>query len=799
MRYWLRCLILFPLLAWAKNDTPTQLAKQALALYEVKLDRAVELASLGLKEAQQQTDRPGEAWCHLALGTVQRQKGDLETAFNSLMTAQRQFDQLNAPLEAAHALREAGGARSQAFGFAEAEKLLRASLAILRRLAPGSSALAESYRELGLNCLRSQSFGQSLALLDSARQIFLANRDTRGLAKVQNNLGLCYRNMDDLENALRAYLSALDAFEVEGQPSRPMAALLINLANLNLQLGDTTAQSVDSLYRRAFRIGEVLRDTSQLVGMSYSLTSYLITRKRYEEARQYIGRAQDLAQRAGLRVEQANLTTQWGISYSRERKDFEAITVLDRAVQQYREAGSPYLAITPLGELSHLHQLRGNYQRAIEVGQAALAIKQLQPNFRFTAPRIRYHLAACYLASGQVVQARKMGLELLQEGRESNRRTTVLMAYGFLQRLDSAVGNVPGELGWLKQYQSLRDSILTVEKAQILQSLSTSHAIKQMQQLNELQAVKISNRNTYLWGGGILVLMLFVGLGLLNHLASQRRLTNQVLAKNNEEISQQYEEITRQNEVLATKNQALEALDKEKTNLLRIITHDLRAPLGNITAIAELALGETSVPRDHVDMIRHIADDALETVAQLLNWQTVNQPEINANSEPLNITCMLGTVVDRFAIEASQKQISLHLPPSPDGASWALGDRNFVRKILENLISNALKFSPTGKNVYLTLKEGASQLAIGVRDEGPGIPPEDLPKLFGQFQQLSARPTGGEASSGLGLYIAKRYAETMGGDITCHSVPGNGATFTVQLPIGPTTPPLSSGIGPMKP
>jgi signal transduction histidine kinase len=165
----------------------------------------------------------------------------------------------------------------------------------------------------------------------------------------------------------------------------------------------------------------------------------------------------------------------------------------------------------------------------------------------------------------------------------------------------------------------------------------------------------------------------------------------------------------------------------------------------------------------------------------LLTWQAATQADFVLHPQPLDLAELLHTVAERFAIEAGRKQIVLHLPTGP-ALAQGLGDRNFVRKILENLLSNAIKFSPSGKNIYLELADTGRQLAIGVRDEGPGIRPEDQPKLFGQFQQLSARPTAGEASSGLGLYIAKRYAEAMQGDILCHSVPGQGATFTLLLP-----------------
>jgi signal transduction histidine kinase len=348
------------------------------------------------------------------------------------------------------------------------------------------------------------------------------------------------------------------------------------------------------------------------------------------------------------------------------------------------------------------------------------------------------------------------------------------------QRLDSASGNYLGELAWLKKHKLLSDSIAKIEKTQAQQNARITQEIKELQRVNELRDTEARASRATTWAGVAIVVTLGVLLATLYRSWAQKRQSNRELAQKNDEISQQNEEISQQNDDLVAKNDTLEALDREKTNLVRIVTHDLRAPLGNISTIAQLALDEPSPPREQVALIHQIADEALETVAQLLNWQAANRSAFVLHPEPLDVAELLVSVVGQFATEAARKSIALHLPTERQD-KWALGDRNFVRKILENLISNAIKFSPPDKSIYLGIREGIDAVTVTVRDEGPGIRPEDMPKLFGQFQQLSARPTAGEASSGLGLYIAKRYAEAMGGGISCESIFGQGATFNLRL------------------
>jgi len=106
-----------------------------------------------------------------------------------------------------------------------------------------------------------------------------------------------------------------------------------------------------------------------------------------------------------------------------------------------------------------------------------------------------------------------------------------------------------------------------------------------------------------------------------------------------------------------------------------------------------------------------------------------------------------------------------------------------IEKILANLISNAIKFTYSNSQITLSTRLEESKVIIGIKDEGPGISAEEQTRLFTKFQKLSAQPTGDEVSSGLGLYIVKRYADLLNGNIWCESQPDQGATFYVSLPI----------------
>lgn len=114
-------------------------------------------------------------------------------------------------------------------------------------------------------------------------------------------------------------------------------------------------------------------------------------------------------------------------------------------------------------------------------------------------------------------------------------------------------------------------------------------------------------------------------------------------------------------------------------------------------------------------------------------------------------------------------------------------DPNVLVQALDNLISNAVKYSPPGKPIVVRQLTVSDQIRIEVQDQGPGLTAEDQKKLFGKFARLSAKPTGGEPSVGLGLSIVRRMMEAMRGRVGCESEPGQGATFFVELPVGNQT------------
>ena len=127
---------------------------------------------------------------------------------------------------------------------------------------------------------------------------------------------------------------------------------------------------------------------------------------------------------------------------------------------------------------------------------------------------------------------------------------------------------------------------------------------------------------------------------------------------------------------------------------------------------------------------------------------------------------------------ARHKNINLNLE---NRKAYGLVDRNYLTQVFENLLSNAIKFSPKNSEVWIRVNEVNGEVQVNFKDNGPGIREDEMGRLFGKYQRLSARPTGGEDSTGLGLSIVKKYVDVMGGKVWCESTPGKGSNFIVAF------------------
>lgn len=311
------------------------------------------------------------------------------------------------------------------------------------------------------------------------------------------------------------------------------------------------------------------------------------------------------------------------------------------------------------------------------------------------------------------------------------------------------------------------------------------------------------------------------------------RVQNEELSAANEEISRQQNEIMQQamelqemnaqvtllNDELQEQNTELAEANREKSEILNIVAHDLKNPIGSVRGMAELIetgfIGDEEKTANAARQIIGTSERMLDLVKKLLDINMLESGAFQMDFYAFDIIPILDMLVEQYTAPAAAKQITLCCEYQISrGIIFA--NEQAVMQVLENIISNAVKYSPHGKNVYVRVRywsvggdhltddnDGTAsvmtndhatknqKLRIEVQDEGPGLSQDDKAKLFGKFVRLSAQPTGGEHSTGLGLSIVKRMVEAMNGEVWCESERGQGATFIVQLPTSVSEAPYS--------
>jgi signal transduction histidine kinase/ligand-binding sensor domain-containing protein len=234
---------------------------------------------------------------------------------------------------------------------------------------------------------------------------------------------------------------------------------------------------------------------------------------------------------------------------------------------------------------------------------------------------------------------------------------------------------------------------------------------------------------------------------------------------------------------LSRVNEELLQANRMQDEMQRIAIHDLKNPLQTIMGAAGLIQRQNREIQGGgmlAEKISLASQRMLALINEMLEISRIESGDIKLELQKVDIGELILLAASGFAEQVQQKEQKLDLDLQP--RCFVMGDLEWLKEIFDNLISNAVKFSPLRAVITVTARCAGANVLVGLRDQGPGLTAEDMSKIFGKFQRLSARPTGGESSTGLGLSIAERLVRKHGGRIWAESEPGRGSTFFVELP-----------------
>lgn len=494
--------------------------------------------------------------------------------------------------------------------------------------------------------------------------------------------------------------------------------------------------------------------------------------------------------------------------------------------EAYGNLGSTAIALNNIGSI---YSEKGDYQRCLQYLERGLRIQEQQEDVAMINTLYNMAIANIRLnrkAKGKALLDRALTLADRLKDREG--RLTAFLGYGeyhaAIGRPDSATyyletalliardinmpdeiertlrelayataknGDHKGAFEILSNYHAFRDSVEAGDREQFASELAEKYEAEKKEAENALLREKqASDERTrrlmllFFISGGIILLLLAIMLAV----GYERK------RRHNELLAAQKGIIAEKNRELETINHRLIELNEEKDTLMGVVAHDLKAPLNKaqgLLKILNLAGPLTEEQERYIALMQRVFDGGQKLIEELVLISRMEGGNHTLDMVPADVDEWIKEDLEPFKADARLKSIELVFDARLAEARVSLNRESFDR-IFDNLVSNALKFSHSNTRVQVTTSIVDGQARIAVRDEGQGIPANELPHLFGKFTRTSVRPTAGESSSGLGLFIVKKLTEKMGGTVEVDSTVDKGSTFAVTFPLTRQAPQIQT-------
>ncbi|MFC2186898.1 tetratricopeptide repeat protein [Fulvivirgaceae bacterium LMO-SS25] len=597
------------------------------------------------------------------------------------------------------------------------------------------SAKIETMNYFGIALIAARKFDEALEILENAKNQAEEKGYKKALANAFNNLGRYYHAQSNFPIALEHFILAKDVREEIGD-SLGLAASYNNLGVIELQQGN-----------------------------------YEQTREYLEKAYFFYLKTGDL-ERSGTTLNNiGNLYRDQGSLEKAIEAYLEGISILEK-VGKYHELG-----ITERNLAVALAQ-NGELERALEYARKALDFRRSGSNDNEKISTLNT-MGNIMLRMGELDSA----LILLKEAEELIVDNTQNALYlDISKNLADTYANM-GEYYqgflYMEKAFSLKDSVNSAEKQKALQEMKNRFELEKYQEelalLNlESESQQNSIRRLFIisLAVGSLVIILVILLYFLFRSSNQKKRLNDELQLSSKLIERQ-------------RNSLIE-LNKEKDYFLRIVAHDIANQLANIKGLLTLMEHEKNDGADRSELAHYcerigsITGNMILMVRKVLDVRNLDLAVLVPDMKSVNVNDLIKDLILSYKEKARSKNIEIIVPELSNKES-IISDPQFLMQAMDNLLNNAIKFSPVGSKVGVYIQKN-SNITISVFDEGPGIPPSEVDRLFEKYSKLSAKPTAGEDSNGLGLSIVRKYVTVLGGRVWQENRPEGGSVFKIELP-----------------
>lgn len=582
-------------------------------------------------------------------------------------------------------------------------------------------------------------------------------------------VSIVHMALGNFATAMEYSQRSLELAEKHHIPLAECAATMI-VGSCHDNLGDS--ERAKPYFERSLALARELKNEDVL----YRALSFLGSGERnagnFAKAREYYTEALKLQEKLDGGIAVTDLREKIAMLDFKEGRPEVALAVLDEIIPARRRISGGRVKLTnSLSHRSEVLQSLGRLDEALaDVNEAKGYLdKQGHEGVQMVYER----LAAVQEARGDFAAALAAARRAFAENEITSGEAARLRVADLQTRYD--VAKKDEELSRLARVSELQAAEAKAASAQLAQGAAELRAKTAELQAKDAEIVHHRTQRLAL-AGGIFAVLVVSGVIVMT-LRAKRRADRRAM------------------EQMEVAQRAAEEADALKTRLLGIASHDLKAPLRTLMHRARKlqAAGASTTVRAEADQIEAESGRMFRLVHELLDVSAIENKGTQLCFEPADLNEFVGRIVANQQSRAEAKGLKLTFRPA-SGPVLASIDGERLYQSVSNLLDNALKFTPAGRAVDVTVATEGEHVRITVQDQGPGLRPEDFARLFQPFQKLSATPSSGESSTGLGLYIAREWVVQHGGRIEVDSLPGEGTAFIITLArLEESSPPAAVG------
>jgi len=635
------------------------------------------------------------------------------------------------------------------------------------------NAKVEALRNIGFYYYLKNSLKQADSIYSIAYRLSMEMGDSSEVASTLNNWGLIAWKQSDLKKSFGFYRRAINAARTVDNQSE-IARSLNYIGLIFWKWGEYV--SALNFFEKSLKLKSKLKNEYELAITQNNIAYIYNELGNYEQALSYSRSAIEIATRLNDKYALGRALNNIGTTYLKLGDYNTSLDYQLKGVKVKEESGDVNGIAYSYNDIGNIYFQMGNNSKAMEYFESSLRLREeIKDAFGISISLLS--IGNVYLKENNYEKAKETFTRQIEMAKQNNLSDAVQKGYYKLYELYEKQGNVHKAFEYFKKYASYNDTVLRnenkdklIELQVIYESETKEQEIGLLKKSQEIQKLQLENQEIQIYS---LILLVLLIIAFAVYVSFRYR----IIKKLKSELEEKNKEIAEQN------NKLLEA-NSLKDKFFSIIAHDLRSPFQGLIGLSQILHEdfENISEEEKKTFIKRMRDgvkNVFELIENLLEWSRVRSKTSAITLKPISLYDSIRFVFSLQKHAAIQKEIELI--NSSNNSLKVLADQNMLQSTLNNLISNAIKFTREKGKIEVDAKETDNEVIILVKDNGVGIDPDDIPKLFRLDIKFTTPGTSREIGTGLGLILCKELVEKQGGRIWVESQLNMGTTFYFTL------------------